>query len=210
MSSRFCFSEKEWPIAVRQALSDMIANPGFGQISDIDFELGHPRGGRLPFRIIVDGRRMRLCEPSDAYPFLESLRGWMERCLVFDRRGTLHPEILTIDCADAVYSVVMFHAGWEDFGAGAEPVSGIIIVRAGKGEPILFRFCRTTRTIARLYDAILDGIMGYRGTFNSPATWYDLGRFSRLDDRTTAERLLGRFRSEKIEKLTSLFRKIRH
>ena len=99
-------------MAVKQALSDMIVNSGLGKISVIDFELGPPHGGRLSFRLVVDGCCMPLCEPNDAYPFLESLRDWMERSLVCDKEGTLHPEILTIDCTEAVYSVILFQAGW--------------------------------------------------------------------------------------------------
>ena len=200
MSSRFCFSEKEWPTAVKRALSDMIVNSGFGEISEIDFDLGPPNGGRLSFRFIVDGRSMPLCEPSDAYPFLESLREWMERCLVFDKRGVLHPEILTINCADGVYSAILFHAGWEEFEGVAEPVSGLIVIRSGLKRPVFQGFCRTTETIVQLYRRIIEGIRRYRLLFDRQGAWYDTGRFSLLDHRTTTERLISRIHSGVIEK----------
>lgn len=187
-------------MAVKQALSDMIVNSGLGKISVIDFELGPPHGGRLSFRFVVDGCCMPLCEPNDAYPFLESLRDWMERSLVCDKEGTLHPEILTIDCTEAVYSVILFQAGWEEFSEEAEAVSGLIIIRSGQNRPIFRGFCRTRQTITRLYCSVVKGIRRYGTLFNTPGSWYDTGRFSLLDRRTTTDRLLARIHSEKLEK----------
>ena len=183
----------------------MIVNSGFGEISEIDFDLGPPDGGRLSFRFIVDGRSMPLCEPSDAYPFLESLREWMERCLVFDKCGVLHPEILTINCADGVYSAILFHAGWEETDGVAEPVSGLIVIRSGHRKPVFQGFCRTTETIVQLYRRITEGIRRYRQLFNRPGAWYDTGRFSLLDRRTTAERLISRIHSGLIERIERFY-----
>lgn len=201
MSSRFFISQKKWPEAVRRAISYLVLSRGSGHVSDIGFDLGPPSGGHLTFRITVDGKRSVLCRPGDTYPFLESLREWMERCLVFDKEGTLHPEILTLDCSDGVYSVIMFHAGWDRIDGLAEPISGLAVISSGRDEPTLCCFCRTRETISRLYRSIMDGIAENRYLFDKPGAWYDPGRFSPLDRRTTAERLIERICSDKLDLL---------
>lgn len=200
MTPRFSISQKKWPQAVKRALSFLTDNPIYGEISDIDFELGPPSGGRSPLSILLDGRKKLLCEPSDTYPFLDSLREWMERCLIVDKEGLLHPEIATIDCIDAVYSLVMVHVGWEGSQEAAEPVSAFIVIQSKKSEPNIFRFCRTTETICRLYRAFVEGIDRNRERFDNPSSWYDVGRFSLMDRRTTSERMMQTLRSESLEK----------
>ena len=207
MSSRFFISLKKWPMAVQKALSFLIEAPQYGETCDIDFILGSPSGGKLPLYIDVNGHRALACELSDSYPFLGSLRGWMERCLVQDSEGTLHPEIVTLDCADAVLSLVMVHAGWEDDNGRAEPVSLLAAIRSDREEPVLCCFCRTVETITRLYCSLLDGILRYAHLFDRNDTWYDVHSFDRLSPALTSERLFRQIQSPKIEKFLSKSRR---
>ena len=204
MTPRFFISQKKLPLAVKQALSSMLNSSEYGEISSIDFDLGRPAGGRLPFRIIVDGHKEIQCEPSDVYPLLDRLRDWMERCLVFDYNGEMSFECVKLECRDDVYSLTMFHAGWTRHLGKLEPISGFIVTRSRSDDPILYRFCATNHLIAKLYKSVTGGILYYRKEFNNEGIWHDVKRYDRLDQRTTADRMLERFRSEKLESIAKI------
>jgi len=199
MTSRFFISQKKPPMAVKKALTSLLDSE-YGEISDINFEFGHPLHGRLFFRILVDGHRELQCEPSDFYPILERLRDWMERCLVFDHLGELAFESVKLECRDDIYMLTLFHAGWAKDSLDTEPVSGLIVTRSRIEKPLISCFCVTSRLIYRLYKTIKKGIYSNRVAFNSPTNWWDSKRYDLLDNRTTADRLLERFYSEKLEK----------
>ena len=94
----------------------------------------------------------------------------------------------------------LFHAGWAKDNMGTEPVSGLIVTRSRIEKPLISCFCVTSRLIYRLYKTIKKGIYINRVAFNSPTNWWDSKRYDLLDNRTTADRLLERFYSEKLEK----------
>lgn len=203
MSPRFFLSLKKWPLAVQQALSLLNEVPRYGETRTIDFDIGPPEHGRLPFRATIDGRMALLCELNDSYPFLEELREWMERCLVSDREGTLHPEIVTVDCTDAVLSMVMIHVGWEDDFGLSSPISLFILLRSDSKAPVICCFCHTFRLIGNLYRAFLDSLSNPR--FDDPEEWFDVRRFDILAGKTVRQRLIESLRSRKIEKILRSF-----
>lgn len=207
MSYRFFLSIKKWPLAVQQALSLLQEAPQYGETRDVDFEAGPPVRGRFPLWVFIDGRKALLCEPCDSYPFLDQTRQWMERCLERDREGTLHPEILTVDCADTVFSFVMVHVGWEENRGRASPVSLLVVVRSDRKAPVACCFCRTLDTIGRLYGTITDCLTRYRSRFDDPDCWYDAKRFDKLAALPTGDRLLGQIRSAKVERCIKSCRK---
>ena len=147
----------------------------------------------------VDGHRALFCEVCDIYPVLENLRDWMERCLSVDRCGMFHPEIVTLNLADSVYSIVLIHMGWEDSERGARPVSAFIVVREDRRHPMLCEFCYPVDTLCNLYEAIRSCLNDYRRLFDSPDCWYDVKRFNKLDSRSTTDRLLKIIKSSLIE-----------
>lgn len=200
MTHRFLLSLKKWPLAVQQALSLLQEAPRYGEIRDIDFEAGPPVYGRLPLWIIVDGHKTLLCEPGDTYPFLDQMRQWMERCLVCDREGTLHPEILTVDCTDTVFSIVVVHVGWDEDRNHASPVSLLIVVRSDRKVPAVCCFCHTLEIIGRLYKSITDCLELNRSRFDAPSGWWDAKRLDGLSPLSTTDRLLGQIHSQRIEK----------
>ena len=200
MSHRFFLSLKKWPLAVQQALSLLQEAPQYGEIRDIDFEAGPPVYGRLPLWIIVDGHKTLLCEPGDTYPFLDQMRQWMERCLVSDCEGTLHPEILTVDCTDTVFSVVVVHVGWDEDREKASPVSLLTVVRSDRKLAVVCCFCHTLDMIRRLYGSITDCLEHNRSRFDDPSGWWDAKRLDGLSPLSTTDRLLGQIRSPRIEK----------
>ena len=203
MSPRFFPSLKKWPLAVQQALSLLNEVPRYGETKTIDFDIGPPEHGRLPFRATIDGRMALLCELNDSFPFLGELREWMERCLVSDREGTLHPEIVTLDCADAVLSMVMIHVGWEDDRGRPSPVSLFILIRSDRKDPVICCFCHTFQLIGNLYCAFLESLSSPR--FEDPEEWFDVRRFDTLSGKTVRQRLVESFRSGRIEKILRSF-----
>ena len=121
MSSRFLISLKKGPLAVQKALSILNEASLDGETRIIDFQLGPPSHGKLPRRLFIDGRRALQCEFSDSDPsFLHDLREWMERCLVRDQEGTLHPELLTLNTVGTVLRFVMIHIGWDEEATNAK------------------------------------------------------------------------------------------
>ena len=208
MPSRFFIPSKKWPEAVIEALSRITDLPEHGYIDDPVFLLGPPSRGRLPFRIRAKGHTTPLCELGDEYPFLDELRGWMERCLVFDRYGTFHPEIATLDTPDGVCFLLMVHAGWEkERLSEVSPVSQFIVVKSDQGRPVFRCFCRTRETVGNLYGAILRTIREFGTRFDDPAEWYDTHAFSALDKISTSAWMEKQVRSEAIEIKTG-FREI--
>ena len=155
----------------------------------------------------VDGHRALFCEVCDIYPVLNNLRDWMERCLSFDRYGMFHPEIVTLNLADSVYSIVLIHVGWEDSERGAQPVSAFIVVREDQRHPLLCEFCYPVDTLFNLYDAIQSCLKDYRSLFDNPECWYDIKRFDRIDRRSTTDRLLRMIKSSMFELKSELFSK---
>ena len=203
MPSRLFFPSKKWPEAVIEALSCITDLPEHGNVDDPVFLLGPPSHGRLPFRISVKGHVTPLCELGDEYPFLEELRGWMERCLEYDRYGTFHPEIATIDTPDGVCYLLMIHAGWEKGRRSvASPISQLIVIVSDRGKPVFRCFCRTRDTVRDLYATILRVLDEYRDVFDDINSWYDTHAFSALDKISTSAWMEKQIRSEEIEMKT--------
>lgn len=209
MSLHFHISLEKCPKAVHKALSILKESRPCGETRSLAFHLGPPSRGKLPFQIDEDGRLALVCELSDVFPsFLEETREWMERCLVRDQQGTLHPEILTLDCVGMVMTFVMFHVGWDKGGhQAAVPISYFLVVRSDHKDPVICCFCNTLDTLSSLYDAFIDCLCRYRYLFDNPAFWYDVKRLDKMDAQSTTDRLLGQIRSSKIE---TLFRKRNH
>ena len=199
MSPRFFSSLKKWPLALQEALSQACKTELSGNIRRISFKLGKPGRGILPVSVDIDGHRALFVEVSDLYPVLGNLRDWMERCLSFDRNGRFQPEILTMNLADSVYSIVMIHVGWEDVERDSRAVSVFIVIREGHRHPLLCEFCYPVDTLCNLYEAIRSCLNDYRRLFDSPECWYDVKRFNKLDPRSTTDRLLKIIKSSLIE-----------
>lgn len=207
MSHRFLITLKKWPLAVRKALSLLNEISPDGETCSIGFQFGPPSQGRLPFQMRVDGKRVLLCELSDCnLSFLHEMRGWMERCLLRDREGTLHPELLTLDGVGTVLSLVAVHVGWEEGRSRAEPVSLLVVIRSDRDEP-LYCFCRTLEMVCNLYGALVLCLERYGPLFNDPGCWYDIRRLDQLDPRSTKERLLEMVRSPRIESICRMAQK---
>ena len=205
MPLRFFIPDKKLPLAFKEALSSLFDSPGKREISDIGFKFGVPFRGRLPFIVTVNGRKAWQCEPSDVYPFLEKLRGWMENCFDFDRNGKIKTDSVTIECLDDVYTIIILHGGWIPFGREPkEPVCALVVLGNRHEEAVLSCFCFSKRLMARLYRAVTGGIMRYRREFNDPGRWFDTGRYDHLDPRDTADRLLEKFCSKKMEKISKM------
>ncbi len=202
MSHRFLISLKKWPLATQKALSILNEASRYGETRIVDFQFGPPSGGKLPFRLFIDGRRALLCELSDTAPSsLCKLREWMERCLVMDQEGVLHPELLTLDLRGLVLSMVLIHVGWDEVQSRAKPISFLVVIRSDMETPSVCCFCDTLDTITGLYQAILVCLRQYRSRFDSAKYWYDIKRHDRLNPVSTTERMLREIRSSKIEKV---------
>lgn len=162
MQSRFFTPSKKWPEAVRKALSIITDLPVNGEVDEPLFSFGPPVHGRLPFRIRLGGRTAVSFELGGDYPFLEEFRDWMERCLVFDRHGVFHPEIVTFDTAGGVLHLLMVHAGWEKgLAFGACSISELIVVESDRDIPAFRCFCRTRETVRALYGALVWAVCEY-------------------------------------------------
>ena len=200
MAAHFRITLTEWPAAVQKALKDLEESPEEGETSTVDFRFGSPSKGRLPVAILIDGKVAIRCEISDTNKtFLQDLRGWMERSLVFDKRGVNHSEVVTIDCAgDTVLSLIMMHVGW-DVPLRISPISFFVAIIVGREEH--FCICDGLETIIGLYDAIIHCLHRYRSKFNNPAYWYDVKRFDLLNYVPTADYMLSQILSEKLERL---------
>lgn len=206
MSARFFPTLKKWPLAVSEALSLLEGSPLRGEVSEISFDIGPPSEGRLPLGLVVDGRKIFLGKLTDLHPFLRHLREWMERCLVHDKEGTLHPETVTLDCADCVLSLLLIHVGWED-SPRAEPVSLLIAVRSDRRSPVYCGFCRTFDVIVNLYSSLTGCLKKYRKRFDSPEFWFDVKRFDGLDERSTTDRMLEEIMSNRLNRVILTRRK---
>jgi hypothetical protein len=208
MSHRFLISLKKWPLATQKALSILNEASQYGETRIVDFQFGPPSDGILPFRLFIDGRRALLCELSDTSPsFLRKLREWMERCLVMDQEGVLHPELLTLDLRGLVLSIVLIHVGWDEVQSRAKPISFLVVIRSDMAAPTVCCFCDTLDTISGLYKAILVCLRQYRSRFDRAEFWYDVKRYDRLNPIPTTERMLSEIRSKKIEKV-ALYQKM--
>ena len=209
MSPRYLLSLKKWPLAVEKALSIISEAPQDGATRTVDFQFGPPWKGRLPLRLFIDGRRVLQCELCDAYPsFLRDVRGWMERCLVLDKEGTLHPELLTLDCADTVLSLVLVHVGWEEDSLGAVPVSFFAAFRSGCDTPSACCFCSTPALIRELYEGLMDCLKRCRSLFDSPQHWHDVHRYDLLSAGTTTQRMMKDLQSARVERMCKIFHKM--
>lgn len=204
MTSFPYLEQRELPMAVLKALENLVYSTDGGSIGDIDFEMGRPRGGLLPFRIIVDGRVKLLCELTDVYPFLERLRDWMERCLIFDRHGQMGFESIKLDCRDDVYLLMLCQAGGDYKVTDDKILSSIIVARNMSSLPIIYKVCPLFQVLGRLYSAITRCIERNRAEFNNPKVWYDIKRFDPLDERDTADRLLEKIHSREMENILIL------
>ncbi len=189
MAAHFRITLTEWPAAVKKALKELEESPEEGETSTVDFRFGPPSKGRLPVAILIDGKVAIRCEISDTNKtFLQDLRGWMERSLVFDKRGVNHSEVLTIDCAgNTVLSLIMMHVGWDE-PLRISPISFFVAIIVGREER--FCLCDGLETIIGLYEAIIDCFHRHRSRFNNQAYWYDVKRFDLLNNIPTTDRLL--------------------
>lgn len=211
MSSHSFIPSKKWPEAVREALSYITDLPENGDVDEPVFLFGPPSHGRLPFRIRVKGHTTPLCVFGDEYPFLDELRDWMERCLVYDCFGTFHPEIATLDTPDGVCYILMVHAGWEKARTfDVSSISELIIILSDCNRPVFRCFCRTRETIGDLYGAILGCIHQFRQLFDDTTNWYDTNAFSQLEIKSSSARMEELIRSQTIEIKTGYNEKNRH
>ncbi len=211
MSSHSFIPSKKWPEAVSEALSCITELPELGDIDEPVFLFGPPSHGRLPFRIRVKGQTTPLCVLGDEYPFLDELRGWMERCLMYDCLGTFHPEIATLDTPDGVCYLLMVHAGWEKTRfLDVSSISELIIILSDCSKPTFRCFCRTRDTIRDLYAAILGSIREYGSLFDDSAQWYDTESFSLLETKSCSVRMEENIESQTIEIKTGYNEKNRH
>lgn len=196
-------------MAIIAALEQLLYSPDSRRISDIDFEMGRPYGGRLPFRIIVDGKVKLSCELTDVFPFLERLRDWMERCLYVDRNGDIGFESIKLECRDDVYLLMLCQAGGDVTPADDKILSSIIVARNKSSQPLLSQICPLYQVLGRLYRAIVSSIDRYRAAFNDPRAWFDVKRYDLLDQRETADRLLEKIYSKKMERILILEKNFR-
>lgn len=178
-----------------------------GEMRTVDFLFGPPSRGRLPFEILIDGRKVLRCELSDTdKTFLYDIREWLERSTIRDHNGDFHPECLTLDCHRGVLTFILAHSGW-DYSGSKRPSSCLIIFRHYKVNPEVTCFCDTFDFILGVYKSLTDCLIRYRKLFDNPSCWYDVRRFDRLNQVPTSERLLSEFQSEKLEILCKSFRK---
>lgn len=207
MAPRFLFSRREWPQAVETALSYMNQSALDGEMRTVDFLFGPPSRGRLPFEILIDGRKTLRCELSDTdKTFLYDIREWLERSTIRDRNGDPHPECLTLDYRGGVLTFFLAHSGWDHPGS-KRPTSYLIVLRHNRIVPAMSCFCDTFGFILGMYESMMACLNRYRDLFDDPACWYDVRRFDRLNPVPTSERLLSEFQSEKLEILCKSFRK---
>jgi len=199
MSPRFLLSQTELPLAILDSLSRISEGKQYEDTRQIHFDLQAPRGGMIPVCVEVDGRRALRCEVCDTENILEELRSWLERCLVSDRYGTLHPEIVTLNLVGHVYHMALLHAGWEESGKHPEPVGLLAIYRSDQKKTLLSEFCMITEFVTDLYRGILDYLRKYRSMFDNSPEWYNLTRFDHLNPDRLSDHLIDCFRSEFVE-----------
>ncbi len=197
----FLDSFEKWPVAVHEAFSSAQKYYKGGALTDVDFEFGPPSSGKCPCYVIADGHKMPLCEVSDCYPVLKKIRDWIERCLTFDKKGELNPQILTLDCYDTVLTIAMVQAGWykcyeKDH---ARPISLFVVSRDDSREATLQCLCESHRTLRNLYWAILDVLTSNAKLFDSPGTWYSADRCCLLKRHRFSRQMLNSFLSHDIE-----------
>lgn len=204
MSSTFLPLLTDWSQPVAESFAEL--NEQIGHLHSVAFRFGPPESGLLPFQIYVDGRKALRCNLSDAYPyFLGEIRGWLERCLLVDRDSRTHPEVLTLDCADTVLWIILYQAGWED--EEGFPTSGLVAFREDRKQSRVTCFCPTREVISGIYDGLLGCLRRYRRLFDCPDDWYDVKRFNLMDPRTTTDRMIEGFRSERLERMHFFRRK---
>lgn len=200
MAPSFVLSLRRCPLAIQKALSLLSDASPRGETRRVEFRAGPPRNGFLPLRVLLDGKEECGLHLPDTYPsFLHEMRGWMERCLLLDREGSLHPEMLTLSCRSEVIHLVLIHVGWEEGDGRARPVSLLAIVSSRDEEPLMVCLCDTLETLAALYRALTDCLRRYSSRFDGD-DWFDARRHDTLDGSPTSERLLGEIRSGVLER----------
>lgn len=208
MLSRFFPSQEKWSMAIQEALSKASTSKHPGNIRQISFSLGKPGRGKLPVSVEIDGHGTFFCEVSDTYPVLEDIRDWMERCLTYDRHGTFHPEIMTLNLAESVYSFALIQVGWEQTDRGDVPVSLFIVVSWEHEYPLLCEFCYPVDTLSSLYRSITNCLCTNRRLFDNPNCWYDVKRFNKLNAESNTDRLLTKIKSYKIDMYCNFYRAV--
>lgn len=200
MSQHFFPVIKKWPLAVQKALLKLNDASLSGETRIVDFQLGPPQHGELPLRLFLDGRRALMYLLNDtSLSFLQDMREWMERCLVFDQEGILHPELLTLDCTGLVVCFAMVHVGWDEVDSCSKPISFFAVIQSDCDEPALCCYCDTLDTLGGLYRAILECLKRYRALFERNDCWYDAKRLDKLTPIATTDRMLSQIRSRKLE-----------
>ena len=204
MSSTFLPMLTDWSQPVQESFAEL--QKQIGHLHSVAFRFGPPESGLLPFQIYVDGRKALWCNLSDAYPyFLADIRGWLERCLLVDKDSHTHPEVLTLDCADTVLWIILYQAGWED--EDGFPTSGLVAFREDRKQSSVTCFCPTREVISGIYDGLLGCLRRYRHLFDRSSVWYDVKRFNLMDPRTTTDRMIEDFRSERLDRMHFFRRK---
>lgn len=145
-------------------------------ISEVDFRLAPPCGGKMKWFVSVNGRESLICEICCQYPEFGRIRDWMMRALAYNCIGGRNPEYLTLDCIDYVSRIKLEHSGWEKYsdrrcGRGPVAQSRILIVNGDSGRTVANCYCLTNITVCRMYRSLMDGLLKYSRQLESPSIW---------------------------------------
>ena len=114
-----------------------------------------------------------------------------------------------MECRDDVYLLMLCQAGGDVTPADDKILSSIIVARNKSSQPLLSQICPLYQVLGRLYRAIVSSIDRYRAAFNDPRAWFDVKRYDLLDQRETADRLLEKIYSKKMERILILEKNFR-
>jgi len=195
--SRFFIEFKKWSEAYSDSLSAILENT-FGEVEDVDFRFGPPKGNGLPCYITVKRRERLLFEISDIDPPFKELRLWMERATRLSSLSRMNPEMVSLDCGGRVLTLSLIPASWDNEDH-PDMLSLLVVTESGCRRPIIKVFCRSLQTVGRLYRALMEATRTYGKEFSDPSRWKDPERFNGLEERTCAERIREELRSDLLE-----------
>ncbi len=195
--SHFLIEFKKWSEAYSDALS-VINDETQGEVDDVDFRFGPPRRSGLPCFIIINGREQPLFELSDINPPFKELRSWMERATQLSSLSRLAPEMISLDCGGHEVTLSLIPASWEGRN-GTDMLSLFVVTESGCAHPLVKSFCRSFRTVGRLYCALMEMTRNYERDFSDPSRWKDSQRFDPMEERSCAERMREELHSETVE-----------
>ena len=191
----------------REALKCDTCIPRRGDVEDIGFCFGPPNKGRIAFYIIRDGRKYMLGKLCDCYPFIPTLRGWMERAITPTLIGRRRNEGITIECDDGVIELTLSPTNLESSTAmtnsGGYCVVGILKVKHVNTHADTYEcFCNVEQTVYNLYSALQHTFKKHGSAFNDRVDWtlFDRDMPFRID-KSTSQLLQEQLWSEKIELL---------